>query len=271
VDLLLRHEADLDALDFTGRTPLHLAARRGRVDAVKALVAAGADPSRKDFDGHSPMDMAGRLVDEQLLAMLREGIPAVVDDGLDAVEALLRDLIVTGDVEALRSAEVDYRTLSQGDRGIVHMAVAADQPGVARLFVGELGLDPNALDARGMTPLHIACEIGAVEIGEFLIGAGAAVSDARNLGGWTPLHFAANSGHPGLTRSLIRVGAPIDAADGQGWTPMHLAARAGDMKMMRVLAESGASLELTDWEGLTPLEILRRVHGLELEVASEAT
>lgn len=41
----------------TGRTPLHLACRWGRVGAIKALVQAGADVNRATKDGRMPAEL----------------------------------------------------------------------------------------------------------------------------------------------------------------------------------------------------------------------
>ena len=57
-------EADPNALDQPGnggQTPLMNAVLTGKVNAVKALIKAGADPSIGEKDGYTPMHGAGRL------------------------------------------------------------------------------------------------------------------------------------------------------------------------------------------------------------------
>ena len=46
VDYLLQHNANPNARDIKGETPLHKAAQGGHVDVIAALVAAGADAAR---------------------------------------------------------------------------------------------------------------------------------------------------------------------------------------------------------------------------------
>jgi ankyrin repeat protein len=50
VRTLLKHNADTNARDDTGRTPLHGASERGHVDIVQFLLKLGADPKARDND-----------------------------------------------------------------------------------------------------------------------------------------------------------------------------------------------------------------------------
>ena len=54
-----------------GQTPLHLAARGGMVEAIKDLLAAGADPSLTNGAGDMPEDVASRANNYECAAMLR--------------------------------------------------------------------------------------------------------------------------------------------------------------------------------------------------------
>ena len=55
-ELLLEYGVDVDVPDDLGRTPLHLAAGTGVVDAAKVLVAAGADVYHLDLKGRNCLD-----------------------------------------------------------------------------------------------------------------------------------------------------------------------------------------------------------------------
>lgn len=68
VRLLLEHKADTEATtedlrvvghyDSGGRTPLHLASIKGHNKVVSVLLASGANPNAKDFDGNTPFVLA---------------------------------------------------------------------------------------------------------------------------------------------------------------------------------------------------------------------
>jgi len=60
MDLLLEEHAYIDAASPNGTTPLMMAAHYGTADAVKLLLAAGADPGIKNDQGLSAIDFAQR-------------------------------------------------------------------------------------------------------------------------------------------------------------------------------------------------------------------
>ena len=66
-------------------------------------------------------------------------------------------------------------------------------------------------------PLHVACDVGASDVVEALLSAGAKV-DARDSFSWTPLHFAVERNHMLVVGVLMRQpNLPIDAADNAGY------------------------------------------------------
>jgi ankyrin repeat protein len=60
IGYLIGAGADPDALAAGGVTPLHRAVRNRCAAAVSALLDAGADPSRRNDNGSSALDLAGR-------------------------------------------------------------------------------------------------------------------------------------------------------------------------------------------------------------------
>jgi len=56
--LLRAQPAARDARTAQGSTPLHLAATNPDLSALRALLAAGADPNARDGDGATPLHMA---------------------------------------------------------------------------------------------------------------------------------------------------------------------------------------------------------------------
>ena len=62
----------------------------------------------------------------------------------------------------------------------------------------------NRRDQVGRTPLHVAILSNSVEVGCFLIDAGARMT-ARLVGGRTSLHLAAQMGQVSLVKKLLVV------------------------------------------------------------------
>lgn len=86
------------------------------------------------------------------------------------------------------------------------------------------GIDSNASDEYGYTPLHAAASSGDLIAAGYLIQKGANVQ-ARSKKGYTPLHFAA-AGKPQTTKLLIEAGADVNAIDAEGLTPLAFSQKA---------------------------------------------
>ena len=69
---LRRHGADLNALDDQGLAPLHRAVEARQVALAKRLILAGADVNLPGGDGQTPLALARRIGDADLLRLLRQ-------------------------------------------------------------------------------------------------------------------------------------------------------------------------------------------------------
>ena len=75
VRLLLRHGAALDATDSNGRTPLHTAAApwwQENAELAALLITAGADVQARDGDGRTPLDLARAARYAQTVALFED-------------------------------------------------------------------------------------------------------------------------------------------------------------------------------------------------------
>lgn len=69
---LVKHGANVDARTRDeAQTPLHIAAAMGKMNAIKALVALGADLTIRDIEGRTPLDAAERADLADVVAFLR--------------------------------------------------------------------------------------------------------------------------------------------------------------------------------------------------------
>jgi ankyrin repeat protein len=66
---LLEAGANVSRADVKGRTPLHTAAREDNSVAARILLEAGAEVAAKDYDGKTPLDYA---VSDQMTRLLQE-------------------------------------------------------------------------------------------------------------------------------------------------------------------------------------------------------
>ena len=130
------------------------------------------------------------------------------------------------------------------------------------------GVNVNAADDFGRTPLILAAHKGHAEIVSALLHAGAD-PNTKNIDGETALMFAAMCGHDDILNALINVGADVNAAENKyGITALMFAAghwRAGgdSSNMVNALLDVGANAKAIDIDGRTALDIARNNPGIE--------
>ena len=76
VEALARRPCGADFVTTAGQTPLMLAALFGRTDIARSLLAAGADPRRRDAMSHDARSLAAGQGNDALVALLDEAVRA---------------------------------------------------------------------------------------------------------------------------------------------------------------------------------------------------
>ncbi|CAN6451172.1 unnamed protein product [Victoria cruziana] len=184
------------AMDPLGRTPLHLSATHGNVDALRLCISWGGDVDRVDRNGWTPLHCAaaeGHLEAVNFLLAVCNTKYAVTRDGktphmlaMESGHHHLMDVLCLGD-KLHRAA---------GQDGNVH--------GVKQYMAQGASVDSR--DQNGWTPLHRAAFKGRIDVVQFLIDQGAQL-DLLDDSGYTPLDCATEAGHTNVTELLICHGA----------------------------------------------------------------
>ncbi|KAG2495182.1 hypothetical protein HYH03_006788 [Edaphochlamys debaryana] len=162
VEALLVEGAKADVSDEEGLTAVHLAARQGHADTVRALLRAGADANAQTTafvgqGGRTPLHFAaaeGRL--EALRALLAGGASHEAADWFGRTPLVAA--AVFGDVEAVQallSAGASVHAADKDQRTPLHYAARKGHWAVARALL-QAGADPLARDKNGRTPLDAA-------------------------------------------------------------------------------------------------------------------
>lgn len=142
----------------TSATSLEQAASEGRVETIKSLIAQGGDINAKNAHGQSPLHLA------------------VKQGNSDVVQVLLEN-----------GAEVDAIETDSGCTSL-HYAASLGHADLCESLV-RYGANPDAQTARLETPLHLAVSRGHPEVVALLLKYHAKL-DIRDKNGMTPLQQA---------------------------------------------------------------------------------
>eukprot|EP00038_Savillea_parva_P002974 m.119646 g.119646 ORF g.119646 m.119646 type:complete len:1021 (+) comp11028_c1_seq2:326-3388(+) len=142
----------------------------------------------------------------------------------------------------------------------IHVAAELGCLDVIQVLVEEGGADRWLRDDEGSTALHAAAMNAEFAVAQFLIDSGASV-DAVDQDEDTPLHVSVASSvsdQAGITicTALIAAGADIDARNESGWTPLHVAVENLQVWAVRLLINSGCNVNAVDRDGETPLHLV---------------
>ena len=230
---LVRGEG-VNATDTQGQTPLMLAAAFGSVDAVRTLLASGADVRAASSTGVTALHLAA--------------------DDLTKARMLL-------------DAGADVNAVSQlGRTPLIVAAAASESAAVVRLLVSR-GAKVNASDASGLTPLIAAASVDNRAAAALLLAQGADPHPkARIPQAATALMGAAVNGNAALVRSLLARKVDVAAVSAATGLPvkkgslrfgtvtaLHLAITAGSTEVVEALLKAGAPVNAGDTRGMTPL------------------
>ncbi len=108
---------------------------------------------------------------------------------------------------------INTRDLTSGESAL-HIVTARRDLTWMQFLIAK-GANVNVRDARGVTPLVIACNLNFVEGVELLIKSGARVDESNNSGE-TPLITSVHNRNLPLIRLLLQAGADPDRADNSG-------------------------------------------------------
>ena len=189
--------------ELRGTTALMWAAEQRHPDAVKALLASGADPGLASGPAGLPRNYMAPRVDVRAVDAARQRRQRAAAAGRSydeqvAIERRAPPAVVGQNT----SGTVSDPSSDDGDNPV--------QAGL----VGKGG--------GGLTALVFAAREGDIESAKALVDGGAKINQTTEYG-WTPLLTAINNRNYALAETLIDRGADVNLANKGGWTPLYLA------------------------------------------------
>jgi len=210
------------------------AAAEGNVEAVEALIQAGADFRERLASGFTPLLFAvreGRI--GMVRALLKAG--ANVNETIQGAQVFGRG----GDGGSARTAK-------SGTSALV-LAVTNGHFELAAILL-DAGADPNS-NVSGLTALHIITTVRKA-------GGGDNDPAPQGSGNMTSLQLVKKLAEKGANlnaRMTRKTNLGLTSLNTNGATPFFLAARTADAELMRTLAALGADPLLPNVDNATPL------------------
>lgn len=237
---------EINAIDNTGRTPLHHASARGDIFAVQALLEAGADP-----------DVAGSSSGPEMLSPLRiacsnghvEVVDMLIDGGADPARKFGSE---ASPLHALCGIGTTARHVGKKNDSLSDRIKIAD-----RLI--KHGADVNAVDHAQATPLDLASMYNQAALVEFLLDSGAD-PDHREWEGTNSLGNAMAFNACDSVALLLKRGVNHRNIDNNGMSILHYVAIFAHIETMEFLLQHasclvGLDVALRDSRDRTPWQI----------------
>lgn len=188
-------QADVNAPNSQGRTPLHEAVTKNYVECCEVLLASGADDSIQSCTLSTPFHTAAAC------------------GSVECMELLLNH----STDPATKVNELDKNRSSA-----LHKCAFDGDVRVSRWLV-EHGAAVDARDSQDLTPLLVAVKMGQKDVTEYLLQQ-KADCNRRDVKGNSPVHFCAVRCDTTILRMLLDAGASPCLQNDDLNNPLHVAA-----------------------------------------------
>jgi ankyrin repeat protein len=247
VKLLLAEGAELDLpvssedSDWTGATALAMAARNGHIDVVKELLKEGARVKFSSDEFATAIQFAAETDRLPIVQALLKAGAAVTQHALSrAIKRALR----TGNLKLLQGLLKSGQRLPFTPSTVSHAIPTDAWPTHKQAPLAEALIKAGAdINGDNCAALRNCITQRNSELLRFLMKSGALLNGSAT-GPHTPLHYAALSDWVDGARILVQAGAKLDATNCYGQTPAEWAKSQGSKGVAKFLSEHPRSFRV---------------------------
>ncbi|KAG8161995.1 hypothetical protein KVR01_007760 [Diaporthe batatas] len=262
-------------------TPLLVAVKRERRDAVRLLLSRGASIPVQTLNhfGSTALHDAAALDSLETISQLLsiDAGKTVLDWRDDVGFTALSAAASKGAIDsAKRLLDEGADVESANNLGMTPLLIALNNghTSLAQILVDVYKANPHHIDHRGWNAMHHSALSGGTEDARILLSWGVEAF-TQNKNRRTPLHHAVASNNTQFVKYYIRSFSPENVLMRQkdseplgadGYTPLHYAVERKDSKMVRCLLEYGA-----DADGLkstVPSPLIKALKEEQYEIAN---
>lgn len=248
---------------------LFVAARKGDTEAMRRLLAAGADPNAVNIDGDAPLTLTAQSGHIEASKILLAGGADINGPGPERKKPAFAALVSRQETMLEFLAFIQRMTPEQRE---AHLRPYTPDPqhGRRALYPARGGTehlnapgegfpagtrpgDVRFKNANKTTALMNAAKNGDSPLVQAYLEKGVSIDAREDNTGFTALMYAAANGRRVIVKRLLEAGADINATDAQGWTPLMLAAAKDKHETVMALRDSGADVNLKNKAGDTAL------------------
>jgi ankyrin repeat protein len=230
-------------VEFTGGwVPLQIAVKAGQGKIVSAIIEAGADVNATNDMHRTALDVAVEHHERELATLLRK------HGAKSGAELSYHGAIMTDNLNELRKHIRQNHDMNELLDGVLPICLAFQYRKWEAAKILLKKCDVKKRQKWNLTPLHVAASSGAsLEILEKMLKLGVEIN-AEDASGETPLGAAAEGGHLEIVDWLIKHGADIHHARSHGTTPVSCALNKGHTEIASHLIDLGAKATL--WQAV---------------------
>jgi len=243
---------DIDQADEFGNIPLLLAVEKGHIGVLELLIKHEANLEVSDPDGFTPLIMSAELNHPELLQLLLDGGADIAAE--DKAERTALDWAIIMQSAEAETILRENDAPSSAEKSFIAAIQTNNIDAVKALL--EKGADVNEPAYTTKTPLHYASHSRNKEILKLMMTEGADL-EAKTEQGFTPLSYAVGLNHPDNCRILLEAGADVDGIDNWKRTSLNVAANQGLTEVAVILLEFDANvntLDVWNWSALDVAE-----------------